>query len=150
MPRSSSLSSSGTPSPSSSPKLLGSFDPFAVHPFTNYSGPSKSKHTSGHSNHVLPHPSALSLDGPAPGLGPHSSTGYPAYPSGSSHSYYNPNGNLHQPSPVPAGYQCQASQTHQHGGAHGHAGPKPIFVPFRQETSSPELSDVLRRKRMGL
>ncbi|TEB29066.1 hypothetical protein FA13DRAFT_1711411 [Coprinellus micaceus] len=57
MPRSSSSSSSDsrTPSPRNAP-LLGSFDPFAVHPFTNFSGPSHHGHQ-GYSNQV-PHSAA--------------------------------------------------------------------------------------------
>ncbi|KAJ3546124.1 hypothetical protein NMY22_g2183 [Coprinellus aureogranulatus] len=153
MPRSSSTSStsssdSRTPSPQNTP-LLGSFDPFAVHPFTNFSGPSNHGHH-GYSNqvHVLPHPSTLHMDAPA--TGPHGSLSYPSH---SSQPYHQPSshGTLHHPTAVPAGsgYYSQASQTPSHSGPSSPSSYKPIFVPFRQETSSPDLSDVLRRGRTG-
>ncbi|KAH6916157.1 hypothetical protein BKA70DRAFT_480305 [Coprinopsis sp. MPI-PUGE-AT-0042] len=131
-------SSSRTPSPSGSPTCnspLTSFDPFAVHPFTSYAGPSQppTKHNAG--MHVLPHPSVLSLDAHAP-LPVHQ----PSPASHKSSSKYSQGVGTYNG--APSGYSSyspnpiHASQTF-----------KSVHVPFRQDTSSPDLADVLRRKR---
>lgn len=134
MSRSSASSGSSTPSPQPSPNVLSSFDPFAVHPFTNYSGPSQhgKQPLPPNQMHILPHPSTLTLDGPA----------VPSYQQ-TQFSAAQSSNRVYHPAPAPVGYQSQACQTYS-GPA---SSARPIFVPFRQETSSPDLSDVLRRKR---
>ncbi|KAJ2925200.1 hypothetical protein H1R20_g11864, partial [Candolleomyces eurysporus] len=101
--------------------LLGSFDPFATHPFTNGSGlvPAGPQP----SEYLMPMPSRSAK---------------PAYHASASYSY--------TASPGSSGASTPAS-THASTPMHSPrpTGGKPIFVPFqRSDTSSPEL--VLKKK----
>ncbi|KAG6919952.1 hypothetical protein DXG01_013301 [Tephrocybe rancida] len=104
--------------------ILGSFDPFATHPFTNGSG-------------VIPAP-PMPSQYPIPIQSPRTHSTYPAYSS--------PGG----PSPPPAGTlqtppQIKAPRPQRLPSPPSQSSvTRPIFVPFRQETSSPDL--VLRKK----
>ena len=97
-----------------------SFDPFATHPFTNNSG-------------LLPKPAA-------PSQYPH------AIPSSSVKTSSTAQGPiilattpLHAPQPK----RAAPAKTGPAGG------PKPIFVPFRPERSSPELADSRLKKKLA-
>ncbi|TFK25616.1 hypothetical protein FA15DRAFT_340223 [Coprinopsis marcescibilis] len=132
--------SSRTPSPSGSPSTspnLSSFDPFAVHPFTRYAGSSQpqSAHSRSAGTHVLPHPSMLNIDGHVPSQLQHPASQYPS-------SNYS-----HQA--VGSGYNQYGQPSYPQSSMNPSQNFKPIHVPFRQDTSSPDLGDVLRRKQMG-
>ncbi|KAF8801282.1 hypothetical protein BYT27DRAFT_7262092 [Phlegmacium glaucopus] len=100
------------------------FDPFAVHPFTSYasSNPNANAPTANH-NH-----------------------GNPLY----AYPYSQPLGDYptpHTPIPSPIGaIPIAHSPSPSKSKPYAYMPPRPtgIFVPFRKETSSPELSDVLK------
>ncbi|KZT74010.1 hypothetical protein DAEQUDRAFT_284947 [Daedalea quercina L-15889] len=99
-----------------------SFDPLATHPFTNNSG-------------LLPKPAAPSQFPhpiPAPLKADAATVLVPSTP----HSIRAP-----QPRKAPSPSKSSAHSTS--------GGPKPIFVPFRPERSSPELDDILLKKKVS-
>ncbi|KAF8885005.1 hypothetical protein BD779DRAFT_1673881 [Infundibulicybe gibba] len=96
-------------SSSSSSSLLEKFDPFAIHPFTNYLGSNPKSQSS--------------------------SKPIPTNNSPSSHSFVAP---LNSPQPQSPSKKQTSSLTANNS--------RPIFVPFRQENSSPELDDLLKKK----
>ena len=107
--------SSSSPDPS---PTLAKFNPFAVHPFTNCSA---SPSDSYPQNRQFP---------------------TYGYPYGSSLENYN---SLHKPTPqqqVPPAVNKSSTKSSVNAYAHP---PRPgIFIPFRQDTSSPELPDILK------
>ena len=96
---------------------LSNFDPFAVHPFTNYTSSNPNGNNYDRSNASYAYPCRLEH-----------------YPT-------------HAPQPTtPISSHQQSSPK-----SYVYTPPRPsrttgIFVPFRQETSSPDLSDVLKSK----
>ncbi|RDB24107.1 hypothetical protein Hypma_008726 [Hypsizygus marmoreus] len=107
--------------------LLDSFDPLATHPFTNNSGLAPDP----------PMPSQYSIPIPSPRIPTHlptfsSSPGTSSSPS--SQPSTSPDTRLKAPQPR----RITAPPTSRSSVA------RPIFIPFRQETSSPDL--VLRKK----
>ena len=102
----------------SSRSALASFDPLAVHPFTNSSG-------------LLPQPTP-------PSQYPHLLTS-PATSNGSSPSSSPTPGLVHAPQPRLASPGVKKS----------HSARAPIFVPFRPERSSPELDEILLKKKIS-
>lgn len=96
--------------------VLASFDPLAVHPFTNTSG-------------LLPKPAAPSQY-PLPLPSPATLATAPA-----------PAPSVVAPQPKRAG-----GPTHSGGAARTQKGP--IFMPFRPERSSPDLEDILLKKKV--
>ncbi|EKM55909.1 uncharacterized protein PHACADRAFT_256842 [Phanerochaete carnosa HHB-10118-sp] len=99
--------------------VLASFDPLAVHPFTNTSG-------------LLPKPAAPSQ---YPMPLPSSATLATAPPSTAA-------------PPALAAPQPRHASPSKAGGAQG-AKKGPIFVPFRPERSSPDLEDILLKKKVS-
>lgn len=101
--------------------LLDSFDPFATHPFTNNSG-------------LAPRP-------PQPSQ-------YPASPP-QKHNFPSPQS---APSSSPPATQnhspVKAPQPRipPPGSPNTSNSPRPIFVPFKQERSSPDLGDIVKKK----
>lgn len=100
--------------------VLASFDPLATHPFTNNSG-------------LMPKPAA-------PSQYPHpisSSLKASSSPSAPSKQNTMP---LHAPKP----------QSHtQRSSPHKSTAKGPIFVPFRPDRSSPDLDDILLKKKVS-
>ncbi|KAI0691184.1 hypothetical protein BC835DRAFT_129201 [Cytidiella melzeri] len=94
-----------------SQSTLASFDPLAVHPFTNTSGLLPKPTAPSQYPHPLPSPATI------------------ASPSTAVSGY------VHSPAP-------------QRRAVHGAHMKQPIFVPFRPERSSPELDDILLKKRV--
>lgn len=94
--------------------VLASFDPLAVHPFTNTSGllPKPAQP----SQYPMPLPSPATLASTAPSA-------------------------LHAPQPKHA---SPSKGQPAKGGAKA-----PIFVPFRPERSSPDLEDILLKKKVS-
>ena len=121
--------------------VLSSFDPLATHPFTNNSAvlpkpaapsqyphhvpaSSKSVHSAAHPHpHAHPHAHAqgpiILATTPAPAHG---------------------HGHVHAPQPKRAAAPAKAGSS---------SGPKPIFVPFRPDRSSPDLEDILLKKKFA-
>ena len=97
-----------------SQSLLASFDPLAVHPFTNSSGLLPKPTPPSQYPHPLPSPATLATPPVSPAQG-----------------------FVHAPQPSRAPKKGPAS-------AKG-----PIFVPFRPERSSPDLDDILLKKRVS-
>ncbi|TFK42975.1 hypothetical protein BDQ12DRAFT_677118 [Crucibulum laeve] len=111
--------------------LLASFDPFATHPFTNNSG-------------LAPRP-PLPSQYPIPIPSPRAQVYYP-----SSNGDYSDNMSASPSSPPstqssPPGVYSPQPRRRAPGSPHSHSPAQPIFVPFRQESSSPDL--VLKKKR---
>ncbi|KAF8894693.1 hypothetical protein BD779DRAFT_1783321 [Infundibulicybe gibba] len=106
--------------------LLASFDPFATHPFTNNSG-------------VLAQPPRPSQY-PIPIPSPHHRQNH--FPTSFSTSPSSPTNNQGVSPPVksPQPRRTQASSPPKAASSP----PQPIFVPFRQATSSPDL--ILKKK----
>jgi len=106
--------SSSSPNPS---PTLTKFDPFAVHPFTNCSA---SQSDSYRQNRQFP---------------------TYGYPYGSLENY----NSFHKPTPqqqVPPAINKSSTKSSVNAYAYP---PRPaIFIPFRQDTSSPELPDILK------
>ena len=100
--------------------VLSSFDPLATHPFTNNSG-------------LLPKPAAPSQ---YPHPHPSPSKAVPTANGASQGPIILTTAPVHAPQPKRAPAQKSSS-----------SGPKPIFVPFRPERSSPELEDILLKKK---
>ncbi|TBU29040.1 hypothetical protein BD311DRAFT_302649 [Dichomitus squalens] len=107
--------------------VLSSFNPLATHPFTNNSGlmpkpaaPSQFPHPLPSSSKAMP--------------GNHASAQGPILVTTPAH--------LHAPQPKRASPPKPSSHSHS-------SGPKPIFVPFRPERSSPELEDILLKKKFS-
>ncbi|KAI0328116.1 hypothetical protein GY45DRAFT_1255775 [Cubamyces sp. BRFM 1775] len=100
--------------------VLSSFDPLATHPFTNNSG-------------LLPKPAAPSQ---YPHPHPSPSKAVPASNGASQGPIILTTAPVHAPQPKRAAAPKSTS-----------SGPKPIFVPFRPERSSPELEDILLKKK---
>lgn len=96
--------------------VLASFDPLAVHPFTNTSGLMPKPMAPSQYPHPLP--SSATLSSP------------PASPA---------QGFIHTPQP-----SRTVSPKKSLAASKG-----PIFVPFRPDRSSPELDDILLRKRVS-
>ncbi|KAF8162948.1 hypothetical protein B0H34DRAFT_693524 [Crassisporium funariophilum] len=123
---------------------LQSFDPFATHPFTNNSGLAPQP----------PLPSPYPVPIPSPHRQSSRSTGYPKYPdlstSSSSTSSVSSTSSIYSSSstqktltphsPIPLRRDQQLSSSPKMASSPT----RPIFVPFRQETSSPDL--VLKNK----
>ncbi|KDQ59506.1 hypothetical protein JAAARDRAFT_33082 [Jaapia argillacea MUCL 33604] len=111
--------------------VLASFDPFAVHPFTNSSGLMAPP----------PPPSQFPRHPPSPPQhateGAHSTA--PTSPPVSPSSSPIPPATIHAPRPRRANSPPQVSST---------SPPKAIFVPFRPERSSPDLGDILVKKKV--
>jgi hypothetical protein len=109
--------SDSSSSPNHSP-TLAKFDPFAVHPFTNCSASQSDNHPH---NRQFP------------------TYGYPHGPSlGNYHS-------LHSPTPqqqVPPAINKSSTESSVNAYALPHR--PAIFIPFRQDNSSPELPDILK------
>ncbi|GBE82629.1 hypothetical protein BKA93DRAFT_815622 [Sparassis latifolia] len=103
--------------------VLASFDPLATHPFTNNSG-------------LLPKPAA-----PSQFPLPISSSLRTAATSPSRRDSTAPP--LLAPQPTRASPRSKAAKSAA-GSTH-----RPIFVPFRPERSSPELDDILLRKKFS-
>jgi len=101
---------------------FSSFDPLATHPFTNNSG-------------LLPKPTA-------PSQFPHSIPAPLKANVATALERSAPNA-IRAPHPrkAPSATQSSTKSTS--------SGPKPIFVPFRPERSSPELDDILLKKRVS-
>ncbi|KZT28521.1 hypothetical protein NEOLEDRAFT_1058217 [Neolentinus lepideus HHB14362 ss-1] len=108
--------------------VLGSFDPFAVHPFTSNRGlaPQPPQPT----GFPAPIPTAMLVPSAAAPVSPSST------PSSTPPSSQNP---LHAPRPRRA-YSPASSNTSSRQ-------QQPIFVPFRPEQSSPDLPDILIKKK---
>ncbi|KAI0654743.1 N-terminal glutamine amidase-domain-containing protein [Cubamyces menziesii] len=100
--------------------VLSSFDPLATHPFTNNSG-------------LLPKPAAPSQ---YPHPHPSPSKALPSSNGVSQGPIILATAPVHAPQPKRASAPKSSS-----------SGPKPIFVPFRPERSSPELEDILLKKK---
>ena len=102
--------------------VLSSFDPLATHPFTNNSG-------------LLPKPVA-------PSQYPHHVPSSKAHP----HAHAPAQGPIIlTTTPVHAPQPKRALPPK----ANSHSGPKPIFVPFRPERGSPDLEDILLKKKFS-
>ena len=101
--------------------VLASFDPLAVHPFTNTSG-------------LLPKPAAPSQY-PMP-LPPPSTLAAPTAPA------TNGTPAVHAPQPKRASPATKSPSK-------GAPAKGPIFVPFRPERSSPDLEDILLKKKVS-
>jgi len=109
--------------------VLASFDPLATHPFTNNSGlmpkpaaPSKYPHPApSHAKSTMPMTTQ-------PNTRPRTPT-----------QHNKSNVHIHAPQPTRSSPAKQSSH-HSRG---------PIFVPFRPERSSPELDDILLRKKVS-
>ncbi len=99
---------------------LSSFDPHATHPFTNNSGLLPKPAAPSQYPHPIPSSKALPY-GHAPAQGPIILT--------------TP---VHAPQPK----RALPLKTSSHSSA-----PKPIFVPFRPERGSPDLEDILLKKK---
>ena len=109
--------SDSSSSPNSSP-TLANFNPFAVHPFTNCSASQSDSH---------PHTRQFPTYG---------------YPYGPSLGNYNSLHNRPPQQQVPPAMNKSSTKSSVNAYAHP---PRPaIFIPFRQDTSSPELSDILK------
>ncbi|KAI9056877.1 hypothetical protein FKP32DRAFT_1598757 [Trametes sanguinea] len=101
--------------------VLSSFDPLATHPFTNNSGLMPKPAAPSQYPHPHPSPSKVaSTNNGASGQPPIILTTAP----------------VHAPQPKRAPHPKSSS-----------SGPKPIFVPFRPERSSPDLEDILLKKK---
>ncbi|KAJ3515753.1 hypothetical protein NLJ89_g1558 [Agrocybe chaxingu] len=116
-PSSSSESSSQAPYTSSS---LSSFDPFAVHPFTNCSVNQNNTPVQPSIHHGYAYPYGPSMAS--------YTTAYNQFPQTPTANGL-PSSSAPQSSPKPYGYS-----SHNSG----------VFIPFRKETASPELGDVLK------
>ncbi|KAI0350074.1 hypothetical protein OH77DRAFT_1413641 [Trametes cingulata] len=103
-------------------KVLASFDPLATHPFTNNSG--LMPKPAAPSQYPHPHPSPSKAASATNGVsqGPIILTTAP----------------VHAPQPKRAAPPKSSSSA-----------PKPIFVPFRPERSSPDLEDILLKKKFA-
>ncbi|OSX64756.1 hypothetical protein POSPLADRAFT_1134380 [Postia placenta MAD-698-R-SB12] len=102
---------------------FATFDPLATHPFTNNSG-------------VLPKPTPPSQ---YPHPVPSTLTVTTAKPlAGSQHQP-----SLHAPQP-----KRPSASNAKYGSKSSSGAPRPIFVPFRPERSSPELDDILLKKKV--
>ena len=73
----------------------------------------------------------------APSMFPHPAALKSSYAAAPTH--------MHAPQPQ-AGSRRAPAPAHAHAQNHG---PRPVFVPFRPERSSPELDDILLRKRVA-
>lgn len=121
---SSSESTASSSVPLSSIKLPPSlsqynFDPLALHPFTSYASPNPNGNTQ-----------AVSCN--------HHSNPYRQSPGG----YPSPH------APITASLSTTATQQQSPQKPFAYTPPRPagVFVPFRKDTSSPELSDILKPK----
>lgn len=105
--------------------LLESFDPFAVHPFTNNSGLAPS----------LPQPSKYPTPLPSPRYQPSTVSTSPAStPSSSPESF------TFFPSSPPSSHVYPKHPSTQPTAPASTMSPsRPVFVPFRKDTSSPDL-----------
>ncbi|KAI8998995.1 hypothetical protein BD414DRAFT_476652 [Trametes punicea] len=100
--------------------VLASFDPLATHPFTNNSGLLPKPAPPSHYPHPHPSPSKAAPASNGASQGPIILT------------------TVHAPQPKRASPSKSSS-----------SGPKPIFVPFRPERSSPDLEDILLKKKVA-
>ena len=107
--------------------LLNSFDPLATHPFTNNSGLAPRP----------PQPSKYPNPTPSPSHQSHFPATFPTSPAQSASPSSPPAAQSPLKSPQPRRREPGSPRTL-------HSPTRPIFVPFRQETSSPEL--VLKKK----
>jgi len=119
--------------PMAQPSALKQFNPFDTHPFTN--------------NNVLdrhPPPAPPSkYPRPIPSSAAQYTTGIPAHMQTQRQSSSTPN-IIHSPEPrrpIPLVNQQSSNPAHQRH-------PKPIFTPFHQDRSSPELEEILLRKQL--
>ena len=99
--------------------VLSSFDPLSTHPFTNTSG-------------LLPKPAA-------PSQYPHAASSSKPHPT----THAAPGPIILTTTPVHAPQPKRASP------AKSSSGSKPVFVPFRPERSSPDLEDILLKKKFS-
>lgn len=108
----------------------GSFNPHAIHPFTNNNVVDSYKSPPPPSQYPRPIPSSTTqytISSP-------SSVQSSRQPS--------PSGTVHSPQPRRAVPPVNAQQSFNA------AQPKPIFFPFHQDRSSPELEEILLRKKL--
>ena len=113
---------------------LSSFDPFATHPFTNNNALERFPPPAKPSQYPRPIPSSVSQY--TAGTPAHMQT--PRQPSSTSKP-------IHCPEPrrpiALASPQQSSTSTNQRY-------PKPIFTPFQQDRSSPDLDEILLRKKL--
>lgn len=109
-----------------SSSVFSKFDPLATHPFTNNSGlmpkpaaPSQYPHAIPTAAKAIPGSESVNLRAPAPASSTPSAVRAP------------------QPKRASSNYHSSSS------------GARPIFVPFRPERSSPELDDILLKKKVS-
>ncbi|PPR06202.1 hypothetical protein CVT24_000647 [Panaeolus cyanescens] len=112
--------SSGSESSSSSsrPMTLSEFNPFATHHFTSCT-------TSTHHSDNRPNPAYGYPYGPTSG-------NFTSYPTRGHPTSHNTPSSIVAPSPTMPSKQASQGQR------------GPIFTPFRKETASPDLSDILK------
>ncbi|CCM03692.1 uncharacterized protein FIBRA_05837 [Fibroporia radiculosa] len=106
---------------------LPSFDPLATHPFTNNSGLLPKPAPPSQFPHPIPPPIDLRTAGSMHTLTQGQLSNLSAPP-------------FHAPQPKRPSKPSSKSSSN---------GPRPIFVPFRQERSSPELDDILLKKKVS-
>ncbi|KAF9646274.1 hypothetical protein BDM02DRAFT_3100124 [Thelephora ganbajun] len=113
---------------------LKSFDPFATHPFTNNNALERYPPPAMPSKYPRPIPLSVAQY----------TAGTPAHMQPPRQQSSTPN-TIHSPEPrrpIPlASSQQSSNATHQRH-------PKPIFTPFHQDRSSPELEEILLRKKL--
>ena len=102
-----------------SQSVLASFDPLAVHPFTNTSGLMPKPAAPSQYPHLLPSPATLAT--PPPPM-----------------STATPGGFVHSPKP------SRAMSPKKNGSGKG-----PVFVPFCPDRSSPDLDEILLKKQVS-
>ena len=102
--------------------VLASFDPLAVHPFTNTSGLMPKPVAPSQYPMPLPKPATQAAPAPAPNTAA---------------------------TPTQAVYAPQPKHASASKGGAGSPSKGPIFVPFRPERSSPDLEDILLKKRVS-
>lgn len=110
---------------------LEHFNPFATHPFTNNNALERYPPPAPPSKYPRPIPSSVSQY----------TAGTPAHMQAPRQSSSTPNA-IHSPEPrrpIPL-VNSQQSTNQRH--------PKPIFTPFHQDRSSPELEEILLRKKL--
>lgn len=122
-------------------KTLSSFDPFATHPFTNNNALSSSPSPAKSSKQQFSIPSSSMTVPPSFQSGRSDTT--PATPKSASQA---PPKNIYAPQPTrPHAHPFNATPASRRT-PQGQR--KPIFVPFQQDRLSPELEEILLRKKL--